>query len=370
MPERIDELGPGRVKVGFPDILSFLDARIETAAGEVVLLFGSHHDAAGQLHAFRRLVGPLGLSSLTHVAVEQLEADGHWTATLPDDQQRGDDSAPLASWRQRDEDGLRQLLVRQRGRNYTAWRYGYLDEITDLLIATRATASQLVGCDMPMPAQRRVKALEPEVVDRLRELHCSLALERAATLERRPLRAAVFWGDAHLSPEGFGRFVSPEARLVTIHMVGHRANPLLPDALLGRRLSLTAPALVPLDDDDELVLLLPGRYLSADVERSRDPTDRPWTPTGPSEILLRVESVEAGTLTAGEQSIEVQPDEVARLELPLDEPWVSVPVRKLAGRGGARARGMPGGGYGRGAGRPAGPTDLSPRRQSKQTLKR
>lgn len=70
---------PGALVAGDPSVVAWIDGFLDRAAAagrDSVVLYGTYHDSGGQIDAFRRLIGPLGLRGLTHVAVEQLRAKG------------------------------------------------------------------------------------------------------------------------------------------------------------------------------------------------------------------------------------------------------------------------------------------------------
>src|SRR5262249_36388614 len=86
-----DQHGWQPVVAGDDNVIAWLQAFLDraTAKGhDGLLLFGTVHDAGGQVDAFRRLIGPSGLSRLSLVAVEQFRATGAWQG-VPEAAQRG-----------------------------------------------------------------------------------------------------------------------------------------------------------------------------------------------------------------------------------------------------------------------------------------
>jgi hypothetical protein len=238
---------------------------VETSSKRMYLLFGGHHDAGGQIDAFRRLVGPLGLSSAPLAAVEQLQSDGDW-AGIDRDEQRGD-SEMVHAWHETgDDEELALLLETQRKRNYTAWKYRYVDRIADLLLSAHSSKRGVIGCDMPSALQAETRERLGPDGDVLRDLHCAYTLERA--LAKRPQQTiALLWGDAHLAPSRLPRFLPSVSVVVLIHLLGHRASS---DVGVEAQLPLriTAPLLVPLNEN-RFVMLLDGPHLRAKTDRVR-----------------------------------------------------------------------------------------------------
>jgi hypothetical protein len=228
------------------------------------ILVGSHHDAADQVDLFRRLVGPLGLSPAPLAAVEQLQADGAW-AGLPAEAQRGDDAILSAYLEHGADEQLDVIRRAQRARNYTAWKYDYVDRIADLVIAARASGRPLIGCDMPSSMQQRLRETLGDAGAALRDLHCALAVQRA--LARRPLAsAAVLIGDAHLAADRLPRFVPATDEVVRIHLVGGRDGGVTVDGVGSLR--VLEPLLVPLARD-VFALILHAPPHAARVDRVR-----------------------------------------------------------------------------------------------------
>ncbi|MCC6523137.1 MAG: hypothetical protein IT373_10790 [Polyangiaceae bacterium] len=268
----------GSVAAGYPAIAEALGAKVAAAraAGRPsYLLFGAHHDSGGQVEAFRRLVGALGVRPAPLVAVELFRADGGWGGA-PDEAGRGDDAALAAFLAHGDLDALETLRRAQLRHDYTAFKYGYVERVLDLAIELRAAGRQLVGCDMPAALQARARPALAGGVDALRDLHCALALERA--LGRRggapdePEIVALFYGDAHLAPDRLPRHLPARAELLAVHLVGERHGDTGVEAGLGG-LELTEPLLVPLGaagGAEEHALVLPGGRLAARHERVRE----------------------------------------------------------------------------------------------------
>ena len=252
---------------GWRPIAAALSGLVRThraAGANVFLLFGSFHDAAGQLDAFRQLVGPLGITPAPLLALEQLQADGAWAAV--DGSQAGDDGLLRRYLDSGDDAVLADLERTQRERDYTAWKYDYVEKVTDLVSGARGAGRTLVGCDMPSNLQAQLRTRLGEQAEVLRDLHCALALRRAT--KAAPVPVAIFIGDAHLSPERLPRFLPAEAEVLRIHLLGTRAHGGDLEQGLAQRLAIIEPLLVPLGDA-RFVLLLPDARLSAKVERVR-----------------------------------------------------------------------------------------------------
>ncbi len=317
---------------GEAEVRRWLLARLARAgARDAYLLWGTYHDSGGQLEAFRRLLGPE--HGLTHVVVEQLDADGAW-ADLPAAEQRGDTAAITAYLRRGDEHAWQALAAKQWREDYTAWKYGYLSQVMDLLVAARAVGVPLLGCDLPRPLQNLADRAGSTLY-RVRELHCLLALEDALDVARTrpPRRLALLWGQDHVKPHGLRRFLPPGDLVVSVYLVGQRPGPLTPEAQLAKRLVVNDPLLFPLDAAaEELALLLPGRPLGGEVDRSREWLEDPALGR-PGVALLRVESTRPGTLHLRGRMTPIGPA-ARELELPPG------PAAYLAVVGGLRIAGV------------------------------
>jgi len=195
------------------------------------LLFGTFHDSAAQVAAFRRLVGKGGVRGFTHVALEQLHADGRWASF--DGGQRGDDAVL------HDDDALARA---HHAHDYTAWKYGYERDVLDLV------DSRTLPCDAPHTRD-----------ERLRELHCLFAIRDKTGPEA---RIAMLWGMAHVTSEGFRRFLPPSEKTLSLYAVGGRWTP---DPAFDAKLLVDDLTLVPLGEG-EAALLLPNGH----VQRARD----------------------------------------------------------------------------------------------------
>ena len=299
---------PGAVVAGDGPVTRWIQAFLDRAPGAAYLLFGTWHDAPGQIESFRRRVGPGGLRGLTVVAVELFRADGAWGGA-PAELQRGDGAAIDAYVAHGDLEAFAGLARSHRGVDYVAWKLGYEATVLDLLVNARATGVRFLGCDMPAGLQEKTGAPPGEVRHRLREIHCLRSLP--PTPGGRPRRAALLWGDAHVKAEGLIRFVPPAAAALSIHLVGRRLEPGPMEAALAKELSVVEPALVPLGPD-EAALILPDATLGARVDRVL---------TGPEagEAVapgLAVRAEVPGVLVVGERSVPVGPEAVV---IPLPE---------------------------------------------------
>jgi hypothetical protein len=196
--------------------------------------------------------------------------------------------------------------------DYTAWKFGYVDSVMDLVFAARAQRLPLRGCDMPGPVQDRLRALSGPLRDSLRELHCLLALEQPGPVKDHPRRVAMFWGQAHLGPRGLPRFLPADALVVSLYLLGRRPGPLTPEAELARHLVVDDLLLLPLDrSDEQLALLLPGPPLGGELSRSREWT----TSTSRGPARLRVSSQLPGELFVCGRQVRVGVEDQT-LELP------------------------------------------------------
>lgn len=270
----------GRAKAGWPAIKGWFQEELDRAAAAkrgAQILWGVYHDSGGQVRAFRRLVGQSGLRGLHAVALEQLSADGHWTGASGPAQQG--DSADLARYlASGDRAAWLRLRQRQHKYNHTAWKFGYLPEVMDLLTSARAGGQRLLPCDMPAAIKRRLIKLPMKTRLRLRELHCGLALTRALHLAgvAAPRRLATLWGQEHVMPAGVPRFLPAGTRVMSVLVFGHRPGPHGLEQRLRGKLMLTHPLLLPVDEQaSRLVLLLPGPALGIRLERSRQNLDQP-----------------------------------------------------------------------------------------------
>ena len=269
-----EQLSAGRVVAGWPAIMRSLDERVARALADgrsVYLLFGTSHDAPDQVDAFRRLIGPLGIADLDAAVVEQFDATGHWL-DLPDEAQAGDD-ALLDRYAQAGHPAkLAALRASQHRDNYTAFKYGYLDGVMDLVVTARARSLLLLGCDMPAALQGRLPEVDEDHILRMRELHCALAARQALFELRRPVALAVMWGRDHLDPVAFARFLPPRAEVIRLWTLGGRRGSAGCEVELGKRLGLTAPLLVPVENGKKelaYTLLLPAGRLQTRLERKR-----------------------------------------------------------------------------------------------------
>jgi hypothetical protein len=303
-----------KLLAGAPAVWAALQRRLDDARGagrSAYLLFGTFHDSGAQIEAFRRALGAAALSGFGAVTVEQLDADGAW-AGVPAAEQRGDGALLERILGEGERRDLAELEARQIQQDYTAWKFGFVGQVVDLATAARALRLPLAGCDMPRRLQERLPAGSP-ARDRLRELHCLLALEdRLARAPRGPRQVAMLWGQDHVRPHGLPRFLPADALVLSLHLVGARPGPLTPEAELSRRLVVDDLLLVPLDAaGEQLALLLPGVPLGGELRRSRELV--PGPARGPA--LLRVTSEAAGELFVAGRRLRVGPHE-QELELP------------------------------------------------------
>lgn len=310
---------------GWPAIIETLTRSVEAASRRgkrTWILVGTHHDAPDQVDAFRRLVGPLGLSPAPLAAVEQLQADGAWIGLGPEAQQ-GDDRLLRAYLDDGDEVQLAMLQATQRKRNYTAWKYDYVERITDVVTSARASGRPLIGCDMPGRMQQRLNETIGEEAAVLRDLHCALAVRRQ--LAQRPRAVvALFIGDAHLGSRRLPRFVPAADALVRVHLVGGRDGQVTLEG--AETLLVTEPALVSIGEDRfALVLDAPPHAARVDRVRVRDASRSGKEPT----LTVRGAS---GTLQIGLDRVGLDGDGWSRPRSPGPVGfWLQTAERLLAG---------------------------------------
>jgi hypothetical protein len=289
--------------VGGMDGLVFWIWRKISAAGRAgknsYILWGTYHDSGAQMEAFVDLVGPLGLSKLDAVCIEQFNADGRW-AGVPSKEQKGD-SALLSDYLATGSRAvLEKLLHGQISENYTAWKYGILKESMDLLAKARAAGRKLLGCDMSLALQKRITNTKTQ--DRLRELHCVLALEEELGRRSAPHRVAMLWGQGHLAPEGVQRFLPQNALVLPFYVFGGRFSRQGLEADLAGRLAITDPLMIPITES-EFVVLLPDELTGARKELKHVPPEAPLS--SEERRRLTVTSSRAGTIQIGSQSLKV-----------------------------------------------------------------
>jgi hypothetical protein len=200
------------------------------------------------------------------LAIEQLHADGAWAGSTP--AQTGDDELLRRYLASGKSSVLAELEARQRERNYTAWKYGYVERVTDVVTGVRAAGGRLVGCDMPAAMQARLRDALGAKGDLLRDLHCVLALRRALASDATRHRVALFIGDAHLLPHRLPRFLPATAKVLRVHVMGMRASDGGIEQELAPKLGIIEPMLVPVAGA-RFVLLLPDARLGIEVDRVR-----------------------------------------------------------------------------------------------------
>lgn len=275
--ERLERaLDVGAVVAGDGAIAAWVAARVKRSddAGRAsVVLVGGAHDARAQIEAFRRLAGPGAPAPFTHVVIEQLRADGHWAEVEPA-RQRGDD-ALLDAWNLHPSpETLAALSASQAREDYAAWKFGYLDAMTDLFVSTRAAGRALVACDMARDTQALLGDAREAWSARLRELHCALALGDALRSRAAPARVVALWGAEHVEPDAFPRFLPREIDVVTLRLVGGRTFVHDLEDAIARRFAVAAPLLFTTDDagrDAIVVLPDPTAARRVEVVRARDP---------------------------------------------------------------------------------------------------
>lgn len=247
--------------------------RSDEARRTSVLLVGNAHDAPAHVEAFRRIVGPSSGITFDVVAFEQLAADGRWNlAPVP----QAGETALVEAWSTSGSGAaLRALAESHAKRDYAAWKFGYLDAITDAMVAARAAGAQVVPCDMPEALQRSLGAARDAWLLRMRELHCAFTLRdverRAPAKEAR--HVALFFGAAHVEPEGLARTMAPADDVTTVRVVGGRIFTRDLDDAIAKRYQLAMPLLVAMDDagkDNVLVVADPAARARIETIREAD----------------------------------------------------------------------------------------------------
>jgi hypothetical protein len=275
----LDRTGEHALVAGLDAIDAWIAARVSAAAKQnrsAFVIFGAKHDAAGPIAVFRRLVGASSRAGWTRLLVEQFQATGRWTG-IDAATQRGEDDALTRFYATGASDAFAELRASQEEHDYAAWKLGYLDEVMDLLHTSRAASRPIVPCDMPSTLARRL-SLSEELTLRVREVHCMRALEDALVLAhppsvdrsaaspetRRPHRIAALWGEAHVSAEGFPRFLPPDAEIVVVRIAPAPAFDIVDPVLVPPR----SP-----EEDALLVLADPAAAKYVDRVRTKTRSD-------------------------------------------------------------------------------------------------
>jgi hypothetical protein len=302
-----------RLRAGWEAVRAELAGPMRTAssAGRAsFVLFGSFHDSAAQVAAFRRLSGPLGVSP-SDAVVEQFRADGNWENFAPD-AQRGDTRALDRFQREGTRAALQGLLAAELDHNHTAWKYDYMEEMLALPSTLRASGVELHGCDMPSELQMRVRALGEDAALRLRELHCVLALDARA-----PAKITMLWGAHHIEPDGVERFLPKEASVSKVHIFGGRPE------TDGTKLKLAEPLLVPIEGANRFALFLAEGSSRAVTDRSR--TELGASDAGRSGKLEVTSESEVSLWLAGKK-VRVGPKTVTLSLSPGDHAFLAEPA--------------------------------------------
>jgi hypothetical protein len=305
---------PAAVVAGDGAVTRWIQAVLDRAPGDAYVLFGTWHDAPGQIDAFRRLAGPGGLRGIDLVAVELFRADGAWGGA-PLEIQRGDGAAIEAYLASGDREAFAGLARSHRDADYAAWKLGYEPAVLDLLVEARATGVRLLGCDMPRALQEKIGAPPGDLRNRLREIHCLRSLPPAPG--GKPRHAALLWGEAHVQPDGLRRFLPPAAAVLSLHVFGRRMEAGPAETALAKELAVVEPALVPLGPDDA-ALLLPDATLGGHVDRVLAGAEQ-GEAVQPG-LVVRAE--EAGTIFVGGRSVPVGPEAVTVALPEGDHPYV------------------------------------------------
>jgi hypothetical protein len=219
---RAQVVGSGAV-AGWSAIDAHL-ARWMQGEKNVVAAFGTSHDSPAQIDAFRRLVGPRSTVGWTRVMLEQLYADGHWK-NVDARAQAGDDDALDRYAKSGAREDIAALVTRVQRDTYTAWKYGSVDVIGDLIAEARAAGRPVSGCDMAPALRARFSALDEAWVDRMREVHCALAMRDRAKKEGGASRIAALWGRLHVHSDRFPQLVPADWAAIRVSIVDAPADP-------------------------------------------------------------------------------------------------------------------------------------------------
>lgn len=190
----------------------------------VVVAFGTSHDVPAQIDAFRRLVGPRSTAGWTRITLEQLYADGHWR-NVDDKTQTGDDAALDRYATRGAREDIAAIVTRVQRDTYTAWKYGSVDVIGDLIAEARAAGRPVSGCDMPPALRARLSALDERWVHHMREVHCALAIRDRAKREGGVQRIASLWGRMHVHGDRFPRLLPAEWSSFEVSIVSAPERP-------------------------------------------------------------------------------------------------------------------------------------------------
>lgn len=276
-------------------------------AGELrahpVVVVGVHHDAAEHVRVFAHLFGATGTADRRLWAVELFDAGGRW-AGVDAPSQAGDDPMLARFAEEGSADALAALRVRVAEGDYTAWKYGYLDDVLALAVFARGAGQALIGCDVPTALAERLAPLAERTRLRMRELHCALALADARRDHPRA-PVALLWGDAHLEAEGIARLLPEEA--TRVHLIGGRLSDAGLEPELASRLALTDPLLVPLAPR-RFALILPDARLRAESDRSRERLDA-------AEPHVRASATGGCVLYAGGRRVSLEAEREAILPI-------------------------------------------------------
>lgn len=255
---------------GWARIEGWLHKRVDAASAagrRLFLLWGVHHDSAGQVVAFRRLALASTREPFDLIVSEHFDADGQW-AGVSETLQRGDDDSIDRFVRHGSVQAWRHLRRKQQRDNFTARKYGYLDQVLGLAAVARRRKRQLVGCDMNVALRRHLRrrlsgvssARHGDALLRLRELHCWLALQQQ--LDRAPpvRHVAMLWGQSHIDPGAFPGLVPQSDEVISVYVLGQRLGACGIEKALPKRLQPLEPLLLPIDaQGHQAVLLLPDR---------------------------------------------------------------------------------------------------------------
>jgi len=271
-----------KLLAGVPEIAVAYDGWMRADATKpAYVLFGTMHDSRAELETVASIV--FRMKAPWGFALEQFRAASRWrgapAVTTADDA----DLAALRTGDSVDDAALTRLQERQRTLDHAAWKFGYLDAMTELVYGARGAGMPLFGCDMP-PELHTPLERGGEGERGLRELHCAQALRADARSlatshlpdgglsdddPAPPERFAVLLGARHAEPDGLARFVEKDARVALVRVLGGRPSDAGgEEADLAPRLVVTDLVLVRLRGLD--TILLPDATWGGTVDRATD----------------------------------------------------------------------------------------------------
>ncbi len=255
------------------------------------VVFGTMHDSRAQIATVASIV--FRMKSTWGLALEQFHSAGRWRDAPAVESADDADLAAIARAPAVDRGALERIARRQERFDHAAWKFGYLDAMTSLAIASRGAGVPLFGCDMP-PELHASLTGGGEAERAMRELHCARSLRDDALAVAAshppdgglsdddpapPERFALIVGARHAEPDGVARFFDESARVALVRVLGGR--PLgAPGEEADLASDLVVTDLVLVREKGVDLLLLPDDTWGGTVDRASDrgeppaPTDR------------------------------------------------------------------------------------------------